>query len=50
MEVNQVLAKLQECRGSRRSTANELGISERKLYRLIKRFEEMGVVVPKPYQ
>jgi transcriptional regulator with PAS, ATPase and Fis domain len=50
MEVNQVLAKLQECRGSRRGAANELGISERKLYRLIKRFEEMGVVVPKPYQ
>ena len=50
MEVATVLSKLQECRGSRRSAALELGISERKLYRLIKRFEELGLVVPKPYQ
>jgi two-component system response regulator AtoC len=50
MEVSQVLSKLQECRGSRRSAASELGISERKLYRILKRFEELGLVVPKPYQ
>ena len=50
MQVSQVLSRLQECRGSRRSAARELGISERKLYRILKRFEELGLVVPKPYQ
>ncbi len=50
MKVDEVLLKLQECRGSRRGAASELGISERKLYRLIKRYEELGLVVPKPYQ
>ncbi|MGB5395617.1 MAG: sigma 54-interacting transcriptional regulator [Gammaproteobacteria bacterium] len=50
MEVEKVLSKLQQCRGSRRSAASELGISERKLYRIIKRCEELGLVVPKPYQ
>jgi len=50
MQVSQVLSRLQECRGSRRSAARELGISERKLYRILKRFEEQGLVVPKPYQ
>lgn len=50
MEVNRVLSTLRECRGSRRSAARELDISERKLYRLIMRFEEMGLEVPRPYQ
>ena len=50
MQVSQVLSTLGECRGSRRSAARALGISERKLYRLIERFEEMGLDVPRPYQ
>ncbi len=50
LNAGQVLSKLQECRGSRRSTARALGISERKLYRLIEQFEEMGLDVPRPYQ
>jgi len=50
LQVIEVLSKLQECRGSRRAAARELDISERKLYRVIKRCEELGLVVPKPYQ
>ncbi len=49
-DTQQVLDTLQACRGNRRSAARELGISERKMYRLLKRFEEMGIVVPRPYQ
>jgi transcriptional regulator with PAS, ATPase and Fis domain len=45
-----VLTTLQACRGSRRAAARELGISERKMYRLLKRFEEMGLEIPRPYQ
>jgi len=50
VEVSQLLSKLQECRGSRRSAARELGVSERKMYRILKRCEELGLIVPKPYQ
>ena len=50
VQVSDVLSKLQECRGSRRSAARELDISERKLYRILKRCEELGLFVPKPYQ
>ena len=49
-DTRRVLDTLQTCRGNRRAAARELGISERKMYRLLKRYEEMGVVVPKPYQ
>jgi DNA-binding NtrC family response regulator len=45
-----VLQALDACRGSRRAAARELGISERKMYRLLKRFEEMGLDIPRPYQ
>jgi len=50
LEVSEVLSKLRECRGSRRAAAVELGISERKLYRMLKRIEELGMAVPRPYQ
>jgi transcriptional regulator with PAS, ATPase and Fis domain len=50
METSLVLSALTECRGSRRSAARELGISERKMYRIIQRFQESGIPVPKPYQ
>ncbi|MEA2079313.1 MAG: sigma 54-interacting transcriptional regulator, partial [Pseudomonadota bacterium] len=45
-----VLDALQACRGSRRAAARELGISERKIYRLLKRYQQMGLYVPSPYQ
>jgi len=50
VEAGQVFAALRECRGSRRSAARELNISERKMYRIIQRFREAGIPVPKPYQ
>ncbi len=50
LDTRKVLDTLQHCRGNRRATARELGISERKLYRLLKRYEEMGIEVPRPYQ
>lgn len=50
VDVGDVLSKIQECRGSRRSAAKELGISERKLYRILERCEVMGIAVPRPYQ
>ena len=50
LETEKVLDSLHECRGNRRATARELKISERKLYRLLKRYEEMGIEVPRPYQ
>jgi transcriptional regulator with PAS, ATPase and Fis domain len=49
-DTEAVMQALQRCRGSRRAAARELGISERKMYRLLKRFEEMGLDVPRPYQ
>ena len=49
-DTQKVLDALQHCRGNRRAAARELGISERKLYRLLKRYEEMGIEVPRPYQ
>jgi len=49
-DTESVLKTLQACRGSRRAAARELGISERKIYRLLKRYEEMGLEVPMPYQ
>jgi two-component system response regulator AtoC len=49
-DTQKVLDTLQLCRGNRRATARELEISERKLYRLLKRYEEMGIEVPRPYQ
>ena len=45
-----VLQALDACRGSRRAAAKELGISERKMYRLLKRFQEIGLEIPRPYQ
>jgi len=50
LNTNEVLQQLQICRGSRRAAARELGISERKIYRLLKRYEEIGIEVPSPYQ
>ena len=50
LETGKVLDSLRECRGNRRAAARELMISERKLYRLLKRYEEMGIEVPRPYQ
>lgn len=50
MDTNEVLQTLSFCRGSRRAAARELGISERKVYRLLKRYEEIGIEVPRPYQ
>ncbi|MEA2080730.1 MAG: sigma-54 dependent transcriptional regulator, partial [Pseudomonadota bacterium] len=50
VEVSKVLSKLEECRGNRRAAARELGISERKLYRVLKRCQERGLAVPRPYQ
>jgi PAS domain S-box-containing protein len=50
LETDRVLDMLQACRGNRRAAARELGISERKLYRLLKRYEEMNVDIPRPYQ
>ena len=50
MDAETVLDVLKRCRGSRRRTAKALGISERKVYRLIKKYEEAGFVVPPPYQ
>ena len=49
-DTQRVLDTLQACRGNRRTAARELGISERKMYRLLKRYEEMGLIVPRPYQ
>ena len=49
-DTREVLDTLQACRGNRRAAAKELGISERKIYRLIRRYEEMGLTVPRPYQ
>jgi two-component system response regulator AtoC len=49
-DTQKVLDALQQCRGNRRAAARELDISERKLYRLLKRYEEMGIEVPRPYQ
>jgi two-component system response regulator AtoC len=49
-DTQKVLDTLQHCRGNRRAAARELEISERKLYRLLKRYEEMGIEVPRPYQ
>ena len=49
-DTQRVLDTLQACRGNRRTAARELGISERKMYRLLKRYEEMGITVPRPYQ
>ena len=49
-DTQQVLDTLHTCRGNRRAAARELGISERKMYRLLKRYEEMGINVPRPYQ
>jgi transcriptional regulator with GAF, ATPase, and Fis domain len=49
-DTQRVLDTLQACRGNRRTAARELGISERKMYRLLKRYEEMGLEVPRPYQ
>jgi two-component system response regulator FlrC len=49
-DTRHVLDTLQSCRGNRRAAARELGISERKIYRLLKRYEEMGLAVPRPYQ
>jgi len=50
LDMKKVLDTLQQCRGNRRAAARELGVSERKMYRLLKRCEEMGVDVPRPYQ
>ena len=49
-DTQTVLDTLQLCRGNRRAAARELEISERKLYRLLKRYEQMGIEVPRPYQ
>ena len=50
LDTQKVLGTLQASRGNRRATARELGISERKLYRLLKRYEEIGLNIPRPYQ
>jgi PAS domain S-box-containing protein len=50
LDTRQVLDRLQACRGNRRAAARELGISERKLYRVLKRCQEKGLAVPQPYQ
>jgi transcriptional regulator with PAS, ATPase and Fis domain len=50
LDARKVLQKLEECRGNRRAAARELGIGERKLYRVLKRCEEGGLAVPPPYQ
>ncbi len=50
LKTREVLQRLAQCRGSRRAAARELGIGERKMYRLLKRYQEVGIVVPKPYQ
>ena len=50
VDTQRVLDTLQDCRGNRRATARELGISERKLYRLLKRYQDKGLEVPRPYQ
>ena len=50
LDTQKVLDTLQASRGNRRATARELGISERKLYRLLKRYEEIGLNIPRPYQ
>ena len=46
VDREQVLAILNEFSGSRRKTAMHLGITERKLYRLLKRYRETGVLIP----
>ncbi len=46
VDREQVLAILSEFSGSRRKTAIHLGITERKLYRLLKRYRETGVSIP----
>ena len=50
LDTQRVLDTLQGCRGNRRAAARELGISERKLYRLLKRYQDKGLEVPRPYQ
>lgn len=49
MDANEVLEILGKVKGSRRQAAKELGISERKIYRLIKKYEEAGFEIPPPY-
>lgn len=49
LDAKEVLDVLQEVGGSRRKAARQLGISERKIYRLIKKYEEAGFDVPPPY-
>ncbi len=49
MDANAVLDILKNVKGSRRNAAKELGISERKIYRLIKKYEDAGFEVPPPY-
>lgn len=49
MDANEVLDILGRVKGSRRRAARELGISERKIYRLIKKYEEAGFEIPPPY-
>jgi two-component system NtrC family response regulator len=49
MDANAVLEILKNVKGSRRNAAKELGISERKIYRLIKKYEDAGFEVPPPY-
>lgn len=49
-DTKSVLETLNACRGSRRAAARELGISERKMYRLLRRFQDMGLDIPRPYQ
>lgn len=50
MPSGEVLRALEQCRGSRREAARLLGISERKMYRLIRKFRDAGMEVPPPYQ
>jgi two-component system response regulator AtoC len=49
-DTQRFLAVLRSCRGNRRAAARELHISERKMYRLLKRYAAMGIEVPRPYQ
>ena len=46
VDREEVLRALKLYNGSRRKAANNLGITERKLYRLIKRYRDAGIDVP----
>ena len=48
--TSDVLGALQMHNGSRRRAARQLGITERKLYRLLNRYRDLGIAIPKPYQ